>query len=129
MGGNPPFHMSVFVLTHTAHARLVKEGGTSYTFVTDGLESAIAQAKAAAGDKNVCLHGATLPQQCLQAGLLDEIHLHLVPVLLGAGIRFFDHLDRRSIELEIMRVAQSPVVTHLRYRVVKNEAADGPAAE
>ncbi|HEX4204210.1 MAG TPA: dihydrofolate reductase family protein [Ktedonobacteraceae bacterium] len=118
-GENPPFHMPVFVLTHDAKETITKEGGTTYTFVTDGIESLLAQAKAAAGDKDVCLHGASIAQQCLQAGLLDEIGLHLVPILLGQGTRLFEQLGTKPIELERMEVIASQGVTHLRFRVVK----------
>lgn len=118
-GENPPFHMPVFVLTHNTKEMVTKEGGTTYIFVTDGLESAISQAKAAAGDKDVCLHGATIPQQCIQAGLLDEVHIHLVPILLGQGTRLFDQLGSKHFELERLGVIESPSVTHLRFRVLK----------
>ena len=97
----------------------VPHGTSHYTFVTDGVESAIEQAKAAAADKYVSLMGASIPQQCLRAGLLNEIQIHLVPVLFGAGVRLFDHLGTEKIELEALRVVDSPGVTHLRYRVVK----------
>jgi dihydrofolate reductase len=123
-GENPPFHMPVFVLSHEARAPVVKEGGTTFTFVTDGVESALNQARAAAGDKNVAVGGgANTAQQFLRAGLLDEIEIHLVPVLLGAGVRLFDHLGTAPIELETIRVIESPGVTHLRYRVVKDGRA------
>jgi dihydrofolate reductase len=108
----------LFVLTHRA-PKDVPNGESRYTFVTDGLESAVAQAKVAAGDKYVRLAGASVPQQCLRAGLLDEIQIHLVPVLLGAGVRLFDHLGAERIDLETISVVDSPGVTHLRYRVVK----------
>ncbi len=118
-GENPPFDMPVFVLTHQAREPLVK-GGTTFTFVTDGIESALAQARAAAGAKNVAIGGgANVAQQYLKAGLLDEIEIHLVPILLGDGIRLFDHLGDAQIELERTRVIDSPSVTHLRFRVVK----------
>ena len=118
-GENPPFDMPVFVLTHQAREPLVK-GGTTFTFVTDGIESALAQARAAAGAKNVAIGGgANVAQQYLRAGLLDEIEIHLVPILLGDGIRLFDHLGDAQIELERTRVIESPSVTHLRFRVVK----------
>ncbi len=87
--------------------------------MTDGIKSLLAQAKAAAGDKDVCLHGASIAQQCLQAGLLDEIRLHLVPILLGQGTRLFDQFGNQQIELERMEVIVSKSVTHLRFRVVK----------
>ncbi len=118
-GENPPFDMPVFILTHQAREPLVK-GGTTFTFVTDGIESALAQARAAAGAKNVAIGGgANVAQQYLKAGLLDEIEIHLVPVLLGAGLRLFDNLGDAQIELERTRVIDSPAVTHLRFRVVK----------
>jgi dihydrofolate reductase len=119
-GENPPFHLPVFVLTHDAKETLTKDGGTTYTFVTSGIETVLAQAKAAAGDKNVqVIGGANIAQQYLRASLLDEIHLHLVPVLLGEGIRLFDHLGTLPIELETTRVIESIGVTHLRFSVVK----------
>jgi dihydrofolate reductase len=83
------------------------------------VESAITQAKAAAGDKYVNLMGSAAPQQCLRAGLLDEVQLHVVPVLLGRGVRLFDDLGAERVELEIVRVVDSPGVAHLRHRVIK----------
>jgi dihydrofolate reductase len=119
-GDTPPFHMPVFVLTHTAREPLAKAGGTTFDFVTDGVESAMRQARAAAGDKDVSVGGgASVIQQFLTAGLLDEIQIHLVPVLLGGGTRLFDHTGPMGIELECNRVVASPGVTHLRYRVVR----------
>ncbi len=117
-GDDPPFHVPVFILTHHAREPVEKEGGTSYTFVTDGLEAAVElAARAAAGGKDVQLGGgASIVQQALKAGLLDELNVHLVPVLLGAGgVRLLDGLD--PVELELTRVNESPHVTHLRYRV------------
>ena len=108
----------VFVLTADAREKVTK-GATTFTFVTDGIESAVTQAKAVAGDKNVGVMGANTAQQCLQAGLLDEIQIHLVPVLLGEGIRLFEHIGTEHIELESTRVIESPGVTHLWFRVVK----------
>jgi dihydrofolate reductase len=114
-GDNPPFHAPVFVLTHHPRETVVKEGGTSYIFVTDGIEAALEQARAAAGDKNVQLGGGgSVVQQFLKAGLLDELNVHLVPVLLGdGGVRLLDGLE--PTELELTRVVESPYVTHLRY--------------
>jgi dihydrofolate reductase len=117
-GENPGFHMPVFVLSHQVREKVVKEDGTTFTFVTDGIESAVRQAKATAGNKNVGVAGATIAQQCLKARLLDEIHLHLVPVLLGEGIRLFDHIGTESIELERTKVIEAPGVTHLSFRIV-----------
>ena len=106
------------MLTHTVPQEWVKPG-SPFTFVTDGVESAVRQAKNAAGDKNVDVIGASIAQQCLKAGLLDEIQIDLAPVLLGGGVRLFDHLDTAPIELEPLAVVQGLDVTHLRYRVVK----------
>jgi dihydrofolate reductase len=118
-GGNGPLPgLPLFVLTHRVPEH-VPRGESHYTFVTDGVQSAIEQAQAAAGDKYVSLMGASIPQQCLRAGLLDEIQIHLVPVLFGAGVRLFDHLGTDHIELEAMCVVDAPGVTHLRYRVVR----------
>lgn len=108
----------VFVITHRAPAT-APVGESSFTFVTDGVESAVKQAKAAAGDRDVMLHGASVARQCLSAGLLDEIQLHLVPVLLGEGRPLFDQLARQRVELELRAVRQRAGATHLRYRVVK----------
>lgn len=114
-GDDPPFHSPVFVLTHHPRETVVKEGGTSYVFVTDGIEAALEQARAAAGDKDVQVGGGgSVVQQFLQAGLLDELNVHLVPVLLGdGGVRLLDGLA--PTELELTRVVESPHVTHLRY--------------
>jgi dihydrofolate reductase len=117
-GNGPLPRLPLFVVTHNV-PDVVPKGESTYTFVTDGVESAVAQAKAAAGEKYVSLMGASIPQQCLRAGLLDEIQIHLVPVLLGAGVRLFDHLSTDSIELETLRVVDGPGVTHLRFRVVR----------
>ena len=119
-GDNPPFHVPVFVLTHHPRETVIKEGGTSFTFVTDGIESALEQARAAAGDQDVSLAGgADVVQQYLNAGLLDELQIHVAPVFLGGGVRLFDRLGPDPIELEATMVIESPTVTHLRYRVVK----------
>jgi len=119
-GDDPPFHAPVFVVTHHAREPLVKQGGTSFTFVTEGVEAAIRQARAAAGEKNVAVAGgASVAQQVLTAGLLDEIQINLVPVLLGNGTRLFDGLTTESGDLELNRAVDAPGVTHLRYRVVK----------
>jgi dihydrofolate reductase len=106
----------VVIVTHAAPAK-VPEGRSSFTFVTEGISRAVALAKEAAGDKDVLVHGAEVGQQLLRAGLLDEIQLHLMPVLLGKGRRLFDRLGADHIELEIIRVIDTPVATHLRYRV------------
>ncbi|HZI92592.1 MAG TPA: dihydrofolate reductase family protein [Thermoleophilaceae bacterium] len=119
-GDDPPFHMPVFVLTHHPREVLTKQGGTTFTFVTDGIEAALEQAQAAAEGKDVAISGgANVAQQYLKAGLLDEFQVHVSPVLLGAGTRLFDDLGSRPPELEVTRVVESPAVTHLTYRVVK----------
>jgi dihydrofolate reductase len=120
-GDDPPFHHPVFVLTHHAREPVTKQGGTTFTFVSDGIEAALEQARAAAGDKDVGVGGgATVAQQYLRAGLLDELQIHLVPVLLGDGVRLFeDHHDPDRGRLECTRVIESPAVTHLAYRVGK----------
>ena len=119
-GGNPPGGRDAphFVVTHTVPQEWVKPG-SPFTFVTDGVESAVDKAKKAAGDKNVDLIGASIAQQCLNTGLLDEIQIDLAPVLLGGGVRLFDHLNSGPIDLEPLAVIQGLDVTHLRYRVVK----------
>jgi dihydrofolate reductase len=118
-GDNPPFHKPVFVLTHEVRENLAKEGGTTFTFVSDGIESALEQAKAAAADKDVSVAGgANTIQQYLRAGLLDEMQIHVAPLLLGGGIRLFEHLGPDQVGLESTRVIASPHVTHLRFRVV-----------
>jgi dihydrofolate reductase len=119
-GDDPPFRVPVFVLTHHPRETVAKQGGTSFVFVTDGLESALAQARQAAGDKDVAVAGgASVVQQCLQAGLLDEMQIHLAPVLLGEGVRLFDQLGDSRPELEVERAIHSPAVTHIRYRLPK----------
>ena len=123
--GGTPFPAPCFVLTHEAREDLVTANGT-FAFVTDGIASAVRRAQAAAGDKNVLVMGGpTVAQQAVRAGLVDEIALHLVPVLLGAGSRPFDHLspDPEAIELERIAQIASPQATHLRFRVVKEEPA------
>jgi dihydrofolate reductase len=117
-GGHPPGGENCFVVTHTAAKEWVKEG-SPFTFVTDGVESAIRQAKAAAGGKNVDVSSASIMQQCIQLGLLDEVQLDLVPVLLGSGVRLFDHLGKTPIELERIACVATPDLTHIRYRIVK----------
>jgi dihydrofolate reductase len=116
-GGHPPGSPN-FIVTHTTPQEWVYEG-SPFTFVTDGVESAIRQAKQVAGDKDVVVCTASILQQCLNAGLMDEIHIDVAPLLLGKGVRLFDHLDIKPIELERIRVLAAPGVTHLGFRVVK----------
>jgi dihydrofolate reductase len=118
-GDEPPFHYPVFVLTHRPRDPLVKEGGTTFTFVTDGIESALEQARSAAGDKDVAVAGGQAIQQFIAAGLLDELQLHVIPIFLGGGIGLFDQLGPDDTELECTRAIASPGVTHLKYRVLK----------
>lgn len=117
-GGRPPLGVPAFVVTHTVPREWVYEG-SPFTFVTDGVESAVEQARAVAGDRNVAVGAASIAQQCIRAGLLDEIHVDLVPVLLGGGVRLFERLGRTPIELERTRVIEAPGVTHLTFRVVE----------
>jgi dihydrofolate reductase len=119
-GDPPPFGMPVFVVTHEARAPLPMQGGTTYTFVNDGIEAALELARAAAGEKNAGIWGgADIIRQYLKAGLLDELQIHLVPILLGGGIRLFENFDPRGIELRRMRSIETPGATHLRFEVVK----------
>ena len=117
-GDNPPFHHSVFVLTHHPRETVVKEGGTTFYFVDDGIESALEQARAAAEDQDVALGGgASVAQQYLRAGLLDELHIHVAPVLLGGGASLFGELGADAPGLKLTKVVESPFVTHLTYEV------------
>lgn len=121
--GNYEYQVPIFVVTHTAPAQHPKEaGGLSFTFVTDGIASAITQAKAAAGAKDVTVigGGASTARQVLQAGLADEVHVDVMPVLLGGGLRPFDNIGPNPIQLERLAVMDLPNGgTHLRFRVVK----------
>lgn len=117
-GGQPPGGGPCFIVTHTAPQEWLKPG-SPFTFVTDGVESAIRLAKQAAGEKDVSVSSASIAQQCLKAGLLDEIRIDLAPVLIGGGVRLFEHFGAGPIELEIIRVVKALGVTHLRYRIVK----------
>jgi dihydrofolate reductase len=119
-GGNSPLGVPIFIVTHTPPQEWTGED-SPFTFVTDGVESAIQKARQAAGDKNVGVGGSTITQQALKAGLLDEIQINLAPILLGAGIRLFDNLGE-AIDLEKIKVVDTPDVTHLRFRVVKERS-------
>lgn len=120
-GEDPPFHTPVFVLTHHPREPLEKRGGTTFFFATEGISSALAQAKQAAGGNDVALGGgADVAQQYLQAGLIDHLQINLVPVLLGDGTRLFDNLDEPAkIGLECTGVVDAPGVTHLTYRPIR----------
>ena len=117
-GDNPPFHTPVFVLTHHPRAPLEMEGGTTFHFVTDGIESAFQQAQRAAGGQDVVVAGgASVVQQYLAAGLVDEFDLAIVPVLLGDGTRLLENLG--DLRIEQVRVIEAPGVTHVKYRVLR----------
>ena len=116
-GDEPPFHHEVFVVTHHARPPLEKQGGTTFTFVTDGIESALAAARAAADGADIVLSGgANVAQQYLAGGLVDEVQLHVVPVLLGAGERLFDNLGESVPDFEQAGAVEAPGVTHVKYR-------------
>jgi dihydrofolate reductase len=115
--GHPP-GSPCFVVSHTVPQEWVYDG-SPFTFVTDGVASAVGQAQEEAGDKDVVICTASILQQCLNAGLMDEIHVDVVPLLLGDGVRLFDHLSQTPIELESMGLVEAPGVTHFRLRVVK----------
>ena len=118
-GEDPPYHMPVFVLTHHPREPLPMEGGTTFHFVTEGIETALEQARAAAGDADVLIMGgANAIQQYLRAGLLDQLTLHLSPIVLGAGERLLD--DVGDPKLEIADTVASPAATHVTYRVVRS---------
>ncbi len=115
-GEDPPYHAPVFVLTHHAREPLVMSGGTTFHFVTDGIESAFAQAQAAAGDGDIAIGGgAATARAYLNAGLIDELRLHVTPALIGAGERLLDGVQ--GVHLELLGASGSNAVTHLRYRV------------
>ncbi len=115
-GDDPPYHVPVFVLTHHARKPLAMQGGTTFNFVTDGIHSALDQARATALSQNVVIAGgASTVQQYLAAGLLDELYLHIAPVVLGAGERLLENVGEPR--LEPVEVVASPAVTHIRYRI------------
>jgi dihydrofolate reductase len=117
-GEDPPFHAPVFVLTHHSREPLAMQGGTTFTFVTGGVASALEQARSAAGDMDVAIAGgASAVQQYLAAGMLDELYLHIVPIILGAGERLLDDIGDPA--LEQVKVVASPSVTHVKYRVLR----------
>jgi dihydrofolate reductase len=118
-GDEPPFHVPVFVLQHEPHDPIEKHGGTSFTFVHEGIERALGLAQHAAGDKDVLIAGgADTVQQFLSAGLIDELQIDLVPIVLGDGRRFFENLPT-DLRLEPIRVVDGPGATHIRYRLVR----------
>jgi dihydrofolate reductase len=117
-GGRHPLNVPVVVMTHTVPREWAGKDSI-FTFVGEGVESAVARAQKIAGNKNVAVGAANVTQQCLRAGLLDEIYIDLIPVLLGGGVRLFDHLGDEPIKLERRRAVETPDVTHLAFRVVK----------
>lgn len=117
-GEEPPYHCPVFVLTHYAHDPIPMAGGTTFHFVTDGIESAYAQARETAGDRPISIAGgASCARQAIRAGVVDEIDLQISPVILGSGERLFAGFDAGDPRLELVRVLDAPGVAHLRYRV------------
>jgi len=115
-GDHPPFHHPVFVLTHYAREPLVMKGGTTFNFVTDGIESALEQARRAAGSKDIALAGgAQAAQEYLRAGLVDEMVLSQVPILLGSGERLFENVGTDMHGLELLHTVDAPGVTHLKF--------------
>lgn len=117
-GPNPPYHNAVFVLTHYAHPPIEMEGGTTFHFVTDGIEAALTRARAEAGERNISIAGgARTVNQFLAAGLLDELRLHVTPSILGAGERIFDGVPPQRLERVSVRAAS--LVTHITYRPVR----------
>jgi len=116
--GDTPYPAPSFVVTHRAQPKRIEKSGT-FTFVTEGVESAVQRAKIAGGNRNVTLMGASICEQSLEAGLVDEILINLVPVVLAEGSRLFSGAGHRRVELEQVQVIESPQVTHLRYRVIK----------
>jgi dihydrofolate reductase len=117
-GQNPPYHTPVFVVTHHARDSLEMEGGTTFHFVTEGIHVALERARNAAGGKDIALGGgADVAQQYLRAGLIDEMEIHVVPLLLGDGARLFERTDGRQTAYDSIRVVCSPSVSHFRYRL------------
>ncbi|HEX6543194.1 MAG TPA: dihydrofolate reductase family protein [Ktedonobacterales bacterium] len=117
-GENPPYHAPVFVLTHKQRDPIAMEGGTTYIFMTDGIEAALSAAKEAAGQRNVAIMGgANTINQYLSAGLLDELWLHIVPITIGEGARLFEGVP--NLQLEPLEISGTPLVTHIRYRAIK----------
>lgn len=117
-GDNPPYHAPVFVLSHIERESIKMEGGTTFFFVNDGIESALSKAKEKAGNRNVkIMGGATTVNQYLAAGLVDELWMHIVPVTIGKGTRLFEGVP--NLKLEAIEVSGTSVVTHIRYKVLK----------
>ncbi len=123
-GENPTFHMPVYVVTHRPHEPIVRRDGTTYHFVTDGLDRALELAGEAAGDKSIVLGGgADIAQQCLAKGVVDELEIHLVPTLLGSGTRLFENTGDLTIAPNVTSRVDDHGVTHLRYRLATSPSA------
>lgn len=117
-GPTPPYHAPVFILSHTPRQPITMDGGTTFTFVTDGIQSALTQAKAVAGNRDVKIAGGAYTlNQYLSAGLVDELWLHLLPVTIGTGTRLFDGVPQ--LKLEPLEISGSSLVTHIRYKIIK----------
>jgi len=117
-GEDPPYHVPVFVLTHHPRETLQMQGGTTFTFVTDGVQAALDHARNAARGKDISIAGgASAVQQYLAAGLLDELYLHIVPIVMGAGERLLENVG--DPKLEPVKVVASPAATHVKYRVIR----------
>jgi dihydrofolate reductase len=117
-GDDPPFHVPVFVLTHHAREPLEMKGGTTFHFVTDGIEAALKQARAAAEDKDVFVAGGGRAiQQYIAAGLVDELEVHIATKVLGGGVLLFENLGANPPKFEVVRALSSPGVAHVKYRV------------
>ena len=120
-GENPPFHAPVFVLSHKQRDPIPMEGGTTFIFVSGGIEAALSAAKEAAGERNVSIQGgANTINQYLSAGLLDELWLHIVPATIGSGARLFEGVP--NLQLEPLEISGTTLVTHIRYRVIKKSS-------
>jgi dihydrofolate reductase len=118
---DPPYHNDVFIVTHYPRDPVKMKGGTTFHFVTDGIESALEQARKAAGGKDVRLWGGGhIAQEYMRAGLLNELELHVAPVLLGDGVRLFDNLRDGQVRLEQLRAVEAPGVTHIKYQVLSS---------
>ncbi len=117
-GNNPPYHAPVFVLSHSMREPIEMEGGTTFIFINDGIETALTKAKEVAGNRNVkIMGGANTVNQYLKAGLIDELWLHIIPVTIGVGTRLFDGIP--NLNLEAIEVSGTSIVTHIRYKVLK----------
>lgn len=118
-GDNPPFHKPVFVLTHYQRPILEMEGNNSFTFVTEGITTALDLAKKSAGEKDIAIGGGTIAKQFIAAGLIDDLSIHLIPVFLGAGVKLFDSESLASVKLEQKSIIDGPGVVHLKYKILK----------